>query len=188
MGQVIFVDSHVFGDVVFDCDGSLLEITRSEVTGSVSASGRGVRMVIAGSRIKGEICGCGGIGRTIEITDTTVEGGISADHSVDPFIFDGLQLHGELQLDVARAHIRRSYIKSPRTAAALFLQEAAVTLETTFVQGALALAADASSRLESSSSVVAGPISAAGTAVLSCTDTYGADYELLSASCQPQVP
>ena len=67
-------------------------------------------------------------------------------------------------------------------------READVELEQTFVQGALALAADARSQLEASSSVLAGPVSGSAGAVLSCTDTFGADYELLSTSCQPQVP
>ena len=87
----------------------------------------------------------------------------------------------------------RSYISSASTAAALFLRRdtgyaSNIQLEHTFVQGALALAADDGSRLESSSSVLAGPISASATAVLTCTDTYGADYELLNAACQPQAP
>jgi uncharacterized protein YaaW (UPF0174 family) len=74
--------------------------------------------------------------------------------------------------------------------AALSLGEGAgdIQLEQTFVQGALAVAVDAASRLQSSSSVLAGPISASATAVLTCADTYGANYELLNAACLPQAP
>ena len=43
-------------------------------------------------------------------------------------------------------------------------------------------------RVKVSSSVLAGPITRGPEAVLICTDTYGADYELLNATCQPQVP
>ena len=89
-----------------------------------------------------------------------------------------------------RASVRGSYlIDSASTAPALSLRGSAnVQLEQTFVQGAQALAVEANSRLAASSSVLAGPVSGSAGAVLSCTDTYGADYELLSASCQPQVP
>ncbi len=82
----------------------------------------------------------------------------------------------------ARASVRGSYIiNSASTAPALSLRGGAnVELEQTFVQGAQALAVEANSRLEASSSVLAGPVSGAAGAVLSCTDTYGADYELLT--------
>ena len=86
------------------------------------------------------------------------------------------------------ANVVRSYISSASTAAALSLRSGSVELEQTFVQGALAVAADARSRLQATSSVLAGAVSGSGGAVISCTDTYGADYELLDASCQPQVP
>ena len=143
------------------------------------------------SYIKGHVVVGGELsGHDLDITDTTVEGYINASFSSGTFTFDGLHLLGELWFRQARAQILRSYISTSSSAPALSLGAVAfdIQLEQTFVQGALAVAVDAGSRLQSSSSVLAGPISASPTAVLTCADTYGADYELLSASCQPQSP
>jgi hypothetical protein len=187
--RIWVTDSHVSGHVSIDKENSRFEVLRSAIIGNVTADNDQVRVQISGSHIKGGVDMVGLAGHGLDITDTTVEGFIYADHSIGTFTFDGLQLLGELRLGAASAEIRRSYINSASTAAALFLgEEANVQLEQTFVQGAQALAVEANSRLSASSSVLAGPVSGAAGAVISCTDTYGADYELLTPSCQPQQP
>ena len=88
----------------------------------------------------------------------------------------------------------RSYIdNSASTAPALFIRSSNVQLDQTFVQGTQAVVVDRElgsrqGQLEASSSVLAGAVSGSAGAVLSCADTYGADYELLNATCQPQTP
>jgi hypothetical protein len=182
------IDSHIFGTVSLDSENSRLEIVRSGIVGNVSANNDNAHIVITSSSIKGHVSASGMAAHTLEITDTSVEGGIGFDHG--GATIDGLTLQGEIGIGTAgRARILRSYINSQSTAAALsVLQDADVQLEQTFLQGALALAADARSELGATLSVLAGPVSGSAGAVLSCTDTFGADYELLSASCQPQVP
>jgi hypothetical protein len=186
--QVRVVDSRVFGHIFYNPESSLLEIVRSQIVGNVGASNDNVRVRITDSHIKGSVGVSGLAAHVLDIIDTIIEGSVHADHS-SGLTFDGLQLLGELRLEEAAAEIRRSYISSASTAAALSLGRAvSVELEQTFVQGAVAVAVEAASELQSSSSVLSGPISASTAAVISCTETYGADYELLSAVCQPQVP
>jgi hypothetical protein len=188
---VRLIDSRISGNIDYGPESTLLDIVRTEVVGNVSAANDSIRVRITGSYIKG-VVGAGGqmSGHDVDITDTTVEGVVIADHGSGTFTFDGLHLLGELRLGTARVQILRSHISSLSNAAALSLGAGAfdVQLEQTFVQGALAVAVAAGSKLQSSSSVLAGPISASPTAVLSCADTYGADYELLTALCQPQPP
>ena len=132
---------------------------------------------------------------TILITNTNVEGNLVSQRSVSG-TFDGLTIHGEFVLDTmtpvfcALTSSTPQLLRPPSPSA-----QHRVQLEQTFVQGTQALVAgigsqtsSAESQLEASSSVLAGPVSRSAGSVLSCTDTYGADYELLSASCQPQVP
>jgi hypothetical protein len=180
------VDSYIFGRISFEPEDSTLEIVRSGIVGNVSANNDNAHMVITSSSIEGHVSASGMAAHNLEIIDTSVEGGIEFDHG--GAMIDGLRIQGQFLLAGARASVRGSYIiNSASTAPALYLRSSTVQLQQTFVQGAQALAAD-QGRLETSSSVLAGPVSTSGGAVISCTDTYGADYELLSASCQPQVP
>ena len=191
------VDSHVSGTVFFEPEASLLEIVGTEIVGDVTAWNDFVRVVIAGSSIKGnvDLTKIGSGGMEIRLTDTNVEGRLVAERSANTE-FDGLTVHGEFVLEGVTSSVLRSYIvNSTTTAPALSLGSARVQLEQTFVQGTQALAAgvggglsSGESRLEASSSVLVGAVSTSAGSVLSCTDTYGADYELLNATCQPQVP
>ncbi len=186
-GTVRVVDSHLFGAVRFDRESSLLEIVRSAIVGNVYAQNDYVEVVITDSSIKG--VGLGGGGYSARVTNTSV-GGLSARRI--GATFDGLTVLGNLGLAEGGYKVLRSYIINSANAPALSLAEdAGVQLQQTFVEGAQAVATPpgvGNRRLEASSSVLAGPVSPAAGATLSCTNTFGADYELLSASCQPQVP
>ena len=187
---VRLIDSRISGNIRYGTERTLLDILRTEVLGNISAGNDEVRVRITDSYIKG-VVGVGGelSGHNLVITDTTIEGVVNANHSFGDFTFDGLQLLGELNLGAAKVHVLRSYISSLSNVAALSLGAGTILqLEQTSIEGALAVTVAASSNLQSSSNVLAGPISASPTAVLSCADTYGADYELLTPSCQPQPP
>jgi hypothetical protein len=191
---VRLVDSRISGRIFFNYERSLLEIIRTQLIGNVSASNDQARVVITDSSIKGNVGVRSVGGHSLSITNSSVDGSIAFGFGAAPAIFDGLTLHGQLLLDLVQATIVRSYISSASTAAALSLDGARIQLEQTFVQGAQALAAGISlsgrseSRVDASSSVLAGAVSGSAGSVFSCTDTYGADYELLNASCQPQGP
>jgi hypothetical protein len=188
-GDMRLIDAHVFGTIAFNGTGSRLEIVRSGIVGNVTAANERVRVVITDSSIQGDVnANARPTGLDdILITNTNVRGNFAAGYATNG-LFDRLTVHGQLSLVGARASVRGSYIiNSASTAPALYLLSSTVQLQQTFVQGAQALAAD-QGRLEASSSVLAGPVSESGGAGLSCTDTYGADYELLTASCQPQPP
>jgi len=182
------LDSHISGRVFIDKPNSQFEAVGSTMVGAVSVGLYGSWCFITSSSVTGNVS-C----PRLTITDTDVEGGVSAYSSLPRYLlvrFDGLRVHGEVTLrgSSGGGTIARSYISSSGTAAALSLGDTNVQLEQTFVQGAQAVAVGERSGLQSSSSVLAGPISASATAVLSCTDTYGADYELLNATCLPQAP
>jgi len=185
------VDSHVSGRVFIAKDGVRLEIIRSAIVGSLSSTLANSTFVITDSSIKGDVNNRSFGAHSLTITNSSVDGGIA--FGFGGVTVDGLTLHGTFTLTGAYGTVARSHISSAGIGAALFLHEdtryeSSIQLEHTFVQGALAVAADGESRLQSSSSVLAGPISASATAVLTCTDTYGGDYELLNAACLPQAP
>jgi hypothetical protein len=182
------IDSRISGDIFFNAE-SPFEIIRTAVIGNVEATNDFVRAVVSDSSIKGNVdffpdSPVGGPS-SISMSNTSIEGNLSSGSSAT---FDGLRILGQFVLHRTRASVHGSYLIDPASIApVLSLRGGAnVELEQTFVQGAQALAVEADSRLAAASSVLAGPISASGTAVLSCTDTYGADYELLTALCQPQ--
>ena len=186
--RISVLDSHLSGRVFIDKENSRFEAVRSSIAGDVSVSNDGSRIVLTSSSVTGRVS-CA----HLTITDTDVEGSVYAYSELPGYLsvdFDGLRVHGEVTLRGYRGQgtILRSHISSPGTAAALSLRYTNVQLKQTFVQGALALAAVEDSGFQSSSSVLAGPVSADVDAVLSCAETYGADYELLTASCQPQAP
>ena len=190
------VDSYISGTVFFNPEYSLLEIVGSEIVGDVAAWNDGVRVVITGSSIKGNVNPDAPLtgADSILITDTNMEGNLSAG-AFGKGTFDELRLNGELVLDTTTASVSRSYIINfATTAPAISLRSARVQLQHTFVQATQALVAERSqissseSQLDVASSVLAGAVSRSAGAVLSCTDTYGADYELLTPSCQPQPP
>jgi hypothetical protein len=176
----------VSGRVFTTKESATIEIVGSEIVGNVTATNDAARITITDSSIKGSV----GAKYNLSITNTSVDGGIGV--SQGGATVDGLTLHGRFSVGEPAfgggATVVRSYISSASAAAALSLTNGSVQLEQTFVQGALAVAADARSRLQATSSVLAGPVSGTAGAVISCTDTYGAGYEFLSASCQPQVP
>jgi hypothetical protein len=90
-----------------------------------------------------------------------------------------------LRIQTDQASVRRSYIHSESTGPALSVTgsiDVNSELTNTYVEGTQALVA---AGLEAVSSVLAGAVSGV---TLRCIDTYGADHELLNASCQPQVP
>jgi len=182
--RIEITDSHVSGSVRINDEQIRLEVTRSTIVGDVGTFDDYTFTNVADSTIVGHL---GGL--IIDVINTTVEGGVSASRSAT---FDRLTVHGEVDLSgdlgSANATIRNSHIYSSSTAPALRLRNANVTLRQTFVQGAQAVIVGERDRLQSSSSVLAGPVSADNAAVLTCTDTYGADYELLSPSCRPQAP
>jgi hypothetical protein len=188
------IDSRVFGRIFFDHEGSPLEIIGTEIVGNVSAVNDFVRVIITGSSIKGHVGASSNPGgpSSVAITNTNVEGNVGASSTT---IIDGLTVHGQLALQRSSARVLRSHIdNSASTEPALFIQSSNVQLDRTFVQGTQAVVAGigppsiSEGRLEASSSVLAGPVSGSAGSVLSCTETYGADYELLSATCQPQAP
>jgi hypothetical protein len=181
------VDSSIFGYSRFDLSlFSLVEFVRSEVGGDLYGARYG-SIHITGSHIKGRVTVDG---PRLEISDSAMEGRIGVVYGGGTF--DGLQLLGEISLGPAGVSvtIERSYISSPSTAIPAITLERCdsgtycqtAQLEQTFVSGAQAIEAHGGSLLQSSSSVLAGRV--IGRA--SCTDTYGADYELLNALCQPQ--
>jgi hypothetical protein len=194
------LDSRIFGNVSFDPEHSLLVILRSGIVGNVTAKNDAAGVVIGDSSIKGNV----DIGNSmtfsaeVSITNTSVEGRLLAGWR--RLTFDGLTVHGEFVLEgvgpTEPVRILRSYIiNSATTAPALHLRAADVQLEQTFVQGTPALLAadmgppaNRASQLDTSSSVFVGAVSGSAGSVLSCTNTYGADYELLNAACQPQTP
>ena len=176
------VDSSIFGSNRFDLGlFSLVEFVRSEVVGDLY----GVRygdIHSTGSHIKGRVTVDG---PRLDFSDTAVEGSISIVYGGGTF--DRLQLLGDIYLGGGDVHItlRRSYISSlinfdPCTGAGCITAQ----LEQTFVGGAQEIETRAGSMLQASSSVLAGGVNGRA----SCTDTYGADYELLSALCQPHPP
>ena len=182
--RIEITDSHVSGSVRISDEQIRLEVMRSTIVGDVGTSNDYTFVDVADSTIMGHLGG-----PIIRVTNTTVEGSVSAQRSAT---FDRLTVHGEVAFfgspGRAGATISNSHIYSSSTAPALRLRYAGVTLRQTFVQGAQAVIVGERDTLQSSSSVLVGPVSADVGAVLSCTDTYGADYELLTASCQPQPP
>jgi hypothetical protein len=177
-------DSHVSGSVRAHPERVRLEVMRSTIVGDVGTSNDYTVTNVTDSTIVGHLGG-----PVIRVTNTTVEGSVSAQRSAT---FDRLTVQGEVAFfgspGDASATISNSHIYSSSTAPALRLRNANVTLQQTFVQGAQAVMVGERDTLQSSSSVLVGPVSADNAAVLTCTDTYGADYELLNASCQPQLP
>ena len=200
--QMRVVDSGVVSNFIYaiampDQRNSVLEIVRSQFVGEVFAPNVEGRVHITGSHIKGLLRVGGKSSQPFEIHDTTVEGHVSLEQVLGTF--DRLQLLGNLFIGPGgRVILGRSYISSPYAGAAISVDRcydvddcSTAELEQTFAGGAQAIEAGGGSRLQSSSSVLAGrvsPASPSATTVLSCTDTYGADYELLTASCQPQAP
>ncbi len=159
-GTLRLVDSQVSGAVSFDRESSLLEIVRSGIVGNVTAHNDWVRVAISDSSITGIVntYTSGNGAASVLITDTNVEGNVVWGHASNT-TFDGLTVHGELVLYGGLARVLRSYIvNSASTAAALSLRETAnVELEQTFVEGALALAAEAQSPAPSLLKCVGGP-------------------------------
>jgi hypothetical protein len=195
--NIRIVDSGIFGDVLFNEEDNLLEIIRTEVVGSVLASNDGPHVVITDSSIEGPV----DVGHEhsspfparLEMINTNVEGSVGIAGSRGTF--DGVRVNGTLGLTNAVASVLGSYIiDSSVTAATLNVLSSTVHLQQTFVEGTQAVVLGSAQgfssegRLEASSSVLAGPVSGSAGSVVSCTDTYGADYELLSPSCQPQAP
>ena len=191
-GDMRLIDSRVFGTLSFNGIGSRLEIVRSSIVGNVTATNERVRVIITDSSIQGDVNANARLTGLddILITNTNVEGNFAAGFMNAESTFDGLSVQGEFVLENAWANVLRSYIYSASTAAALSIRgdRSRVRLEKTFVQGVQALVVEDGSQLEAFSSVLAGPVSADVGAVLNCTGTYGADYELSSPSCQPQPP
>jgi hypothetical protein len=182
------VDSHVAGDVWFRPEGSLLEVLRSDIQGDVTASNDFSRVVVTGSSIGGDVNHTSP-STSITYTNTTIDGNLAASYTA--VTMDGVSLYGELTLvEVHNARITRSHIVNLKTLAPAIslVRNAGVRLEQTFVRGTLAVAIvePGVGGIHAVSSVLAGPVTPSGTS--SCTDTYGADYELLTASCQPQAP
>lgn len=189
-GPLRLIDSYISGNVLFNYESSLLEIIGSEIVGSVWATNDAVRVVMTDATIKGGVStNAFTSGADLLMTNTIVEGTLTAGHN--QVNFDGLRVLGEFVLDHAQASVLRSYIASTGTTAALSLRSSNVRLEQSFVQGALVAQnpgpGSSQSSMQSSSSVLAGTVEGAASAVLNCSDTFGADYELLSASCQPQA-
>jgi hypothetical protein len=185
------VDSHLSGSVLILTEGVTLEIARSVVLGDVGAENEGVRFVITDSTIKGRVSNRSFGGHSLRITNSSVGGGIL--FGFGGIHVDGLTLQGELAVFGAQGTVVRSRISSAGTRAALSLGQDAgyassIQLEHTFVEGVHAVDVGEDSELQSSSSILAGPVSGDAAAVLRCTDTLGADFELLSAACQPQSP
>jgi hypothetical protein len=149
-----------------------------------------IRVVIQDSSITGNATiGVNTGPRLIMVSNTKVEGNLSVGKgNLSSTAFDRLTVHGRFLFTEITTTLRRSYIVSSATAQpALSLGERAfVELDQTFVQGAVDSASPPFRPvgLNASSSVLAGPVSVPA----SCTDTYGADYELLDASCQPPQP
>jgi hypothetical protein len=199
-------DSHIFGNVNFaynqppNLDDSVLEVVQSEIVGEVRAANQQGRVVITDSSIKGSFssncCYFGeflGSQSQVLFSHSSVEG--AHVRALDT-VFDTVTVHGGLILDggfAGKASVRGSYIyfvdQVGAEPGALSVRTRAVRLEQTFVQGTPAVVVPGLMQLEVFSSVLLGPVlePAAGTQI-SCTDTHGADYELLNATCQPQVP
>jgi hypothetical protein len=187
-GDVRFIDSEVLGAIVFNPEASLLEISGGNVVGDVTAINDHVSVVITGTSIKGNVNANAAFSGAdfVAITETHVEGNVAAGWDIGPIIFDTVSVHGHVLFEESEPSVRGSYIvSSDPTEPALALREAGVQLEQSFVQGAVEFV-DSNSRggLTATSSVLAGPVLVPAT----CSDTYGADYELLDAECQPQGP
>jgi hypothetical protein len=191
------IDSNLFGRVFFDQENSLFEIVRTDIVGDVTAKNDHVRVVFTDSSIKGDVDINAHYSNTkgsdeIKITNTNVDGDVEAGGTVN-IGFDGLSLHGNLWLqDAGYPYFRilRSYIRSTNTVALSTEGSTSVQLEQAFVQGGSGSpTVDISGgSFEALSSVLAGPVVHWLSPVPSCADTYGADYELLDASCQPKAP
>jgi hypothetical protein len=190
-------DSHLFGDINFvyndtpQGEESLLEVIQTEIVGDVRASNRRGRVVITGSSIKGDFSDYGNrvtAQNQVLFSDTYLEGAAHL-RTLDA-VLDTIGMHGLLVISGQKGSVRRSYIYSEHPFGAIRVDANVVQMEQAFVQGApLAVGVESRHRFEASSSAFVGAVTGRdSTAVLSCTDTYGADYELLSASCQPQVP
>jgi hypothetical protein len=198
------VDSRISGAVSFGGDGSRLEIVRSSVigrnsdAGDLRLGGHGASVVVTDSSIEGDMrltnLPNNAYGE-FRFTSTHVKGGAGAGVATAK-VFDGVTVHGRLSFPGGEqdAQVLRSYIintEEPGPALSIGLSNGKVVQ--TFVQGALVAGSGPAGtghpgHIEVSSSVLAGPVSAFDGASFSCTETYGADYELLSASCQPQEP
>ena len=194
-GEMRVVDSHVFGTVAFNGIGSLLEIAGSKIVGDVTAGNTGLRVAITGSSIKGNVdvsraLSAFGVDQT-HIADTRVDGSLTAG-GTNNADFDGLTVHGGFELQGLRSvfnryKVRHSYLYST-TSTPLRIATSAIDLEQSFVQGGEQRGAVfIRGSFHALLSVLAGRVYSES-ADLQCTDTYGADYELLTALCQPQPP
>ena len=194
-GEMRLIDSHVFGTVAFNGIGSLLEIAGSGIVGDVTAGNTGLRVAITGSSIKGNVdvsraLSASGVDQT-HIADTRVDGSLEAG-GTNNADFDGLTVHGGFELQGLRSvfnryKVRHSYLYST-TSTPLRIATSAIDLEQSFVQGGEQRGAVfIRGSFHALSSVLAGRVGSES-ADLQCTDTYGADYELLTALCQRQSP
>jgi hypothetical protein len=189
-------DSHLFGDINFvyndtpQMEESLLEVIQTEIVGDVRASNRRGRVVITGSSIKGNFSDYGNRVITqnqVLFSDTYLEGDVHL-RTLDA-VLDTVGIHGLLLIAGQKGSVRSSYIYSEHAAGAMLIEANVVRMEQTFVQGApFAVGVTLLRRFEAFSSVLVGTVAGHPTAVLSCTDTYGADYDLLDAACQPPQP
>ena len=137
VSHVRLVDSHISGRVFFDPEDSLLEIVGSEIVGNVAACNDGVRVVITGSSIKGDVKAEAHSAAPRQIMSHRYECGTATCcwRSARPYLH-GLSVHGELVLESTTASVLRSYIiNSATTAPAISFASARVQLEQTFVQG-----------------------------------------------------
>jgi hypothetical protein len=192
---VRLLDSQLFGAVSFDKQNSMLEILRSTVVGDVTAKNDWTSLVITDSSIKGNVDTVG-TGVSAVVTDTNVEGRVATSGRSS---FDGLSLYsvqpptlltpGELVLRPGNVYpitIQRSYTSSEWIA--VWAHRRSIQIELSFLEAPWALEFISGGSLDISSSVLAGGLTPDIRPVPRCTDTYGADYELLTASCQPQPP
>jgi hypothetical protein len=190
------VDSHLSGNVFFNQEHSLLEIVGTEIVGNVTAKEDRVRVVITDASIKGDVDIHAHLSNTqgseqIQIINTNVEGYLEAG-GTNNISFDGLRLHGRLYLQDAGfpyVPILRSYLHAS-TGAAIQIVNARVQVEQSFVQGAPGSpSVNLNGGFRAFSTVFIRPVvPSVVSAQPHCTDSYGEDYELLDASCRPQVP
>jgi hypothetical protein len=187
------VDSRLVGEVLFEPENSLLEVLETEIVGNVRPGNDQTDVVFKRSSIKGDLT-IHPATNGVTIADTTLEGNLSGG-GVFYTNVDEVTVHGATRLSATLLSIGRSFFVSTSTAPALELHGNAlygppiILINQTFVQGMQAIAVTPNTpvgRFEISSSVLAGSVSPV--AWLRCTDTHGADYELLSDSCQPQTP
>jgi hypothetical protein len=163
----------------------------------VTAGNNDLRVDITGSSVKGNVdvsraLNALGVAQ-IHIADTRVDGSLIAGGTTDAD-FDRLSVHGGFQLQDWRGlkpwNVRHSYLYST-SSPALRLANANVDLETSFVQGGTQWATVhfVSGGFHALSSVLAGYVYREAIAPNPrCTDTYGADYELLTALCERLPP